>query len=313
MIRNDKKCAIFICTAILVFCSLLLTSCQKKAEISVTPLFYKVSDGNSSVYILGTFHVGRTSIYPLPPDIMSAYENCKTVMFEVDFNTLPDQNNDLSKEETEALVGVETVERAVTAIKEEYPNMNRRAQKLYPSVNMENINQVGYQTLQGLLSLAASTKSQLIAECGIDQVFFSYALRDKKNIIGAESREEQYDLTYNNLPPEAYKAILNKYIAVEEMAKRLNDEFDMWCKGDAVAIEQIEVSPLRQAAKDSWQHVHYDNFVIRNQHMADKVIQQLKMDETTFVLLGAAHIVGEEGVITLLKELGYTIDLMSLD
>lgn len=312
MIRNDKKCAIFICTAFLVFCSLLLTSCQKKAEISVTPLLYKVSDENSSVYILGSIHVGRTSIYPLPPDIMSIYENCKTVMFEVDFNTLPDQNNDLSKEETEALVGAETVERAVTAIKEEYPNMERRAQKAYPSINKENITQAGYHTLQGLLSLAASTKSQLIAECGIDQIFLSYALRDKKNIIGAESWEEQYDLTYN-LPSEAYKAILNEYIAVEEMAKRLNDEFDMWCKGDAAAIEQIEVSPLRQAAKDSWQHVQYDNFVIRNQHMADKVIQQLKMDETTFALLGVAHIVGEDGVIKLLQEMGYTVELVSLD
>lgn len=312
MIRNDKRCVIFICTFLLLFCSLLLTSCKKKAEISVTPLLYKVSDENSSVYILGSIHVGRTNIYPLPPDIMSAYEKCEAVMFEVDFNTLPDQNNDLSKEETEALVGVDTVERAVTAIKEEYPNMERRAQKLYPSVNMENINQVGYHTLQGLLSLAASTKSQLIAECGIDQVFLSDALRDKKTIIGAESWEEQYDLTYN-LPPEAYEAILNEYIAIDEVAKRLNDEFDMWCKGDATALEQIEVSPLRQASEDSWQHVQYENLLTRNKHMADKVIQQLKKDETTFALLGAAHIVGEEGVITLLKEMGYTVDLVSLD
>lgn len=312
MIQNYKRCVIFIWTILLLFCSLSLTSCQKKAEISVNPLLYKVSDENSSVYILGSIHVGRTSIYPLPPDIMSAYENCKTVMFEVDFNTLPDQSDDLSREETEMLVGAETVEQAVAAIKEEYPNMKRRAQKLYPSVNMENINQAGYHVLQGLLSLAASTKSQLIDECGIDQMFVSYALRDKKNIIGAESWEEQYDLTYN-LPPEAYKAILNEYIAVEEMAKRLNDEFDMWCKGDAAALEQIEVSPLRQATENSWQHVQYDNFVIRNKHMADKVIQQLKMDETTFALLGAAHIVGEEGVITLLKEMGYTVDLVSLD
>lgn len=46
--------------------------------------------------------------------------------------------------------------------------------------------------------------------------------------------------------------------------------------------------------------------------MADKVIQQLKKDETTFALLGVAHLVGEEGVITLLKEMGYTVDLVAL-
>lgn len=312
MIYNNKRYIIFICTVLLLFCSLSLASCRKEAEVSVDPLLYKVSDDNSSVYILGSIHVGRTSIYPLPPEIMSIYEKCNTVMFEVDFNTLPYQNDDLSREETEALVGAETVERAVAAIKEEYPNMARLAQKIYPSINMNNMTQAGYHTLQGLLSLAASTKSQLNNECGIDQIFVSYALRDKKNIIGAESWEEQYDLTYN-LPPEAYKAILNEYIDVEEMAKKLNDEFDIWCRGDATALEQAEVSPLRQANEDSWQHVQYENFLIRNKHMVDKVLQQLEKDETTFALFGAAHIVGEEGVIKLLQEMGYTVELVSLD
>ena len=312
MIHNYKKCVIFICTVLLLSCLLLLTSCQKEAEISVNPLLYKVSDDNSSVYVFGSIHVGRMSIYPLSPEIMSIYEKCETAMFEVDFNTLPDQTDDFSIEETEALVGTETVERAVAAIKAEYPNMERRAQKLYPSINMENITQADYQTLQGLLSLAASTKAKLVDECGIDQTFASYALRDKKNIIGAETFKEQYALTYN-LPPEAYEAILNEYIAVEGMAKRLNDEFDMWCKGDAAALEQIEVSPLRQANEDSWQHVQYENLLTRNKHMTDKVIQQLKKDETTFALLGVSHIVGEEGVIALLKDMGYTVEVISID
>lgn len=312
MNRNDKKYVIFICTILLLFCSFTLTACQKEAEVSVNPLLYKVSDDDSSVYILGSIHLGRMDIYPLPPKIMSVYEKCEAVMFEVDFNTLPDQNDDLSREETETLVGAETVERAVAAIKEVYPDMARRAQKIYPSFNMKNINQVGYHTLQGLLSLAASTKSQLIDECGIEQVFISYALRDKKNVIGAESWKEQYDLTYN-LPPEAYKAILNEYIDVKETAKKLNDEFDMWCTGDAAALEQTEVSPLRQANENSWQRVQYDNLLIRNKHMADKVIRQLEKDETTFALLGAAHIVGEEGVIRLLQETGYTVDFVPID
>lgn len=310
MVHNYKRCVIFLCTVLLLPWLLLLPSCQMEAKISVNPLLYKVSDDNSSVYVFGSVHVGRTSIYPLPPDIMSVYEKCDTAMFEVDLSTLPDQNDDFSIEETAALAGVETVERAVTAIKEEYPNMRRRAQKLYPAINMENIAQAGYQTLQGLLSLAACTKSQLMAECGIDQMFISYALGDKKNIIGAESWEEQYALT-SNLPPEAYKATLNAYIAVEEMAKRLNDAFDMWCKGDAAGIEQMEVSPLKQANEDSWQHIQYVNYLIRNKHMAEKVIQQLEKDETTFAVLGVAHIVGEDGVITLLKEMGYTADLVS--
>lgn len=305
MINSNKRIVICICTILLLMFS--LSSCSKKAEIAVTPCFYKVSDDNSSVYILGSFHIGKMSIYPLPQEIMSAYNKCETVMFEVGFNTVPAENYDISREDTEALIGKETAEQAVAAIKAEYPNMERRAKKAYPAINMENINQAGYHTLQGLLSLAASTKAGLIAECGIDQTFISYALRDHKNIIGAETWEEQYSLTYD-LPADAHKAIMNEYIAVEEMEKRLNNEFEMWCKGDANGIDKIEVSPLRQADKNSWQHVQYENLLTRNKHMQDKVIQQLEKDETTFVLFGAAHIVGEDGVIRQLQEMNYSVE-----
>lgn len=311
MIHYKKRHVIIICIVFLLVCLLSFTSCQKEAEVSVNPLFYKVSDDNSSVYILGSIHLGRMNIYPLPSKIMSIYKNSETVMFEADFINSSDYRDYYAIDETEVLVGKETVERAVMAIKEEYPNMERRAKKAYPSINMDNITQADYQTLQGLLALAASTKAKLIDECGIDQAFARYALRDKKNIIGAETLEEQYALTYN-LPSEAYEEMLNEYIAVEEMAKKLNDEFNMWCNGDAAALEQVEVSPLRQANEESWQHMQYANFLNRNKHMADKVIQQLNKDETTFALLGAAHIVGKEGVITLLKESGYTVELISI-
>lgn len=296
--------------ALLLICLFSLTACQREAEVTVSPLFYKVSDENSSVYVLGSFHVGRMNIYPLPKEIMSAYGKCNTVVFEIDFQTISDYNYEISKDKTEALVGAEAVERAVETAKEEYPSMKRIAQKAYPSVDMNNIEQAGFFTLQGLLTLCANTKSALFADCGIDRAFLGYALRDKKSIMGAESAEEQYRLTYYDLPSEAYSDILNEAIAVDEAAKQVNDLYELWCSGNAAAIERVELQPLRQAGEDSWQHMLYENFLIRNQHMTNKVIQQLENDETTFAVFGVAHIVGEEGIINQLQELGYTVELL---
>lgn len=298
--------------SVFLFLALLfsLTGCRKEALVPVSPLFYKVSDENSSVYILGSIHVGSMDIYPLPAKIMSAYEECGTVMFETDFSTMPDFDYEIPRAGTEAL-GTETVEQAVSAIKENYPHMKHRAQKLYPSVNMANIEQAGFHTLQGLLSLAACEKAQLRADCGLDQAFLGYASRDKKNIIGAESWEEQYKLTYN-LPPEAYKAILTEYIGVDDMAEALKAQFEMWCRGDAEALEHAELDPLRQADADSFMHVQYENFLTRNEHMLDSVTRQLGIDEPSFILFGVAHIIGEDGVINRLKELGYTVEAVLL-
>lgn len=286
-----------------------LTGCRKEAPVPVSPLFYKVSDENSSVYILGSIHVGSMDIYPLPAKIMSAYEACGTVVFELDFSTMPEYGYEIPRAETEAMAGTETVEQAVSAIKAYYPDMKRRAQKLYPSVNMANIEQAGFHTLQGLLSLAACEKAQLRTDCGLDQTFLGYARRDKKNIIGAESWEEQYKLTYN-LPPEAYKAILTESIDVDGTAEALEVQFEMWCRGDAETLEHTELDQLRQADADSFMHVQYENFLIRNEHMLDSIIRQLDIDEPSFILFGAAHVMGEDGVINRLTALGYTVEAM---
>ena len=129
--------------------------------------------------------------------------------------------------------------------------------------------------------------------------------------MGAESAEEQYRLTYYDLPAEAYSEILNEAIDVDEAAEQVDALYEMWCNGDAAAIERVELEPLRQAGEDSWQHLLYENFLIRNQHMTNKVIQQLENDETTFVVFGVAHIVGEEGIINQLQEMGYTVESLS--
>ena len=296
--------------ALLFVCLFSLMACQKEAAVTVRPLFYKVSDENSSVYVLGSIHVGRMNIYPLRKEIMSAYEKCDTVMFEIDLQTTSDLDYEIPQDKTEALAGAETVERAVETVKKEYPSIKRIAQKAYPSVDINNIDQAGFFTLQGLLALCANTKSALLADCGIDRAFLGYALRDKKSIMGAESAEEQYKLTYSDLPSEAYSDILNEAIVVDEAAKQVNALYEMWCDGDATAIERIELESLRQAGEDSWQHTLYEGFLIRNQHMTNKVIQQLENDETTFVVFGVAHIVGEEGIINQLQQLGYTVELL---
>ena len=294
----------------LIFLLLSLTACQKEAEVSVEPLFYKISDDDSEIYILGSIHVGRMNIYPLPMEITGAYGKCNTVMFEIDLRTTVDYDYEISRDETEALIGTETIERAIAVIKEEYPSIMRRAKKMYPSVDMGNIEQAGFFTLQGLLSLAADSKVSLIADCGIDRAFWGYALRDKKNIIGAESAKDQYELTYFQLPGEAYKELLNKYIDVENMSVQENALYEMWCNGDVNAIEQIELEPMRQAGENSWQHTLYERFLTRNQHMTDMIVQQLEKDESTFVVLGVAHMIGAEGIISRLEEMGYTVELI---
>ena len=46
----------------------------------------------------------------------------------------------------------------------------------------------------------------------------------------------------------------------------------------------------------------------RNVTMAKKVDAYLKTQDTYFIVVGSAHLVGENGILNLLKKAGYTIE-----
>ena len=50
----------------------------------------------------------------------------------------------------------------------------------------------------------------------------------------------------------------------------------------------------------------------RNHPMADAIEKLLKGNEKSFVVVGAAHMVGKEGIVALLKGKGYTVEQMEL-
>eukprot|EP00831_Metopus_contortus_P075367 TRINITY_DN69093_c0_g1_i1.p2 TRINITY_DN69093_c0_g1~~TRINITY_DN69093_c0_g1_i1.p2 ORF type:complete len:127 (-),score=13.60 TRINITY_DN69093_c0_g1_i1:34-378(-) len=47
-------------------------------------MFWKVSDNDSSVYLLGSMHFGKADFYPLPAVIESAYQNSDLLGVEID-------------------------------------------------------------------------------------------------------------------------------------------------------------------------------------------------------------------------------------
>jgi uncharacterized protein YbaP (TraB family) len=46
----------------------------------------------------------------------------------------------------------------------------------------------------------------------------------------------------------------------------------------------------------------------RNIGMADKIEELLKTSQTAFVMPGAAHLVGEDGLIKMLQDRGYQVE-----
>ncbi|MCP4647045.1 MAG: TraB/GumN family protein, partial [bacterium] len=85
--------------------------------------------------------------------------------------------------------------------------------------------------------------------------------------------------------------------------KGIEEVFKAWENGDilemeALTLEEIEgnpeLKPINEKLLDE-----------RNFSMVERIEEFLQDDETYFVIVGAAHLVGENGIIRLLEESGY--------
>ena len=81
--------------------------------------------------------------------------------------------------------------------------------------------------------------------------------------------------------------------------------FDAWKTGDVAKMEQIVFEEIEENPK--YRSLYTKILDERNFMMAERIEDFLLEDNIHFVVVGAAHLVGENGIISILIEEGYKI------
>jgi uncharacterized protein YbaP (TraB family) len=124
-----------------------------------------------------------------------------------------------------------------------------------------------------------------------------------------ESMESQLNL-FVSATDEEQQALLASTLKqgdkMKEMIKRIQAAY---ISGDPAALEKIMQEQADTGSKTLTKKLLDD----RNLTMAARLDEYLKGKEQTFVVVGAAHIVGEKGVAKLLRDKGYKIEQVTLE
>ena len=139
---------------------------------------------------------------------------------------------------------------------------------------------------------------------GIDKYFLSKA--DEKKILELESLDYQIDLLsgFSDKDQELFLFYTLKDLKV--MEQELGQLTRAWASGDSKAIESIL---KRSISEDERFAFVFEKLVYeRNRSMAAKIETFLRTRETYFVVVGAGHFVGDQGIIEILKRKGYVVE-----
>jgi hypothetical protein len=134
---------------------------------------------------------------------------------------------------------------------------------------------------------------------GIDQHFLNRA-KGKKKILELESSKEQMDLLSGFSDKEDAAFLKYTLKDLESTGKHLDEIMAAWHQGDAERLnallmeafnENKELSPLKKKLIDD-----------RNKKMASRIEEFLNTEQTYFVVVGAGHLVGNEGLLRILSK-----------
>jgi len=261
---------------------------------------WRAEGARAEVFLFGSLHFGRKDMYPLPARVQAAFRASDTLVVEADIEA------DMLGAQAKILLKA-LYPQGRTAKTELSPEMYAKL-AAWAQANNRDIEQVGVYRPWFLMTVILGTELQkmgLRPESGIDKHFLGLA-RGRKRILELESVDFQLDLL-SGLSKELQELLLA--YTLQEVAL-IRAELDAlvaaWRNGDAGGMDALLGKTVGEhpALVPLYEKLFYE----RNESMTAKIEGYLGTDTVYFVVVGAGHLVGEKGIVALLRKKGYRVE-----
>ncbi|MHA7967434.1 TraB/GumN family protein [Paenibacillus sp. CAU 1782] len=260
---------------------------------------WQVEKNGNTVYLLGSIHVANEAMYPLRDVIEEAFQASDYLAVEID-GTNEEADVGAILDELGVYRDGTTLKNHVSA--ETYAEVVELLTALELKPDALDKYKPWFASL--LLSSLGSESSEYEAELGIDNYFMDKALKRQIPIMELESYRLQYEM-FDGFSPELQEGYLlgtiYNFYSEEDGVDNLSE---MWVTGD--------LDTLSKMANDSSGNEEYYNAMLKNRNIAmvDKIDGFLKGTDqkTYFVVVGALHMAGKDGLVTLLEQKGYVVN-----
>lgn len=282
--------------------ALLVASSASIAQTTPKPLLWKVSDGDNSVYLLGSFHALKPADYPLAASVDAAFADAEALAFEMS----PEEMN--SPQLGAKLVGAarlaegQTLKSSISAA--EWLRLETYASKRgFPLANFQGIEPWFVSMVISLQEMAANGYDPKI---GLDQHLMGLAARAGKRTSGLESADDQIAALDSMTPIEQQQTLSETLDEAHDPKGKIDELHDVWRRGDATALEKTMVAELQLKYPKLYKRINVD----RNQAWLPKVRAMLDNEKSddTMVVVGSLHLVGADGLVSQLKSRGYRVE-----
>jgi uncharacterized protein YbaP (TraB family) len=273
---------------------LLVSSLPVHAESSV----WTVEKDGYRLFIGGTIHMLSESDYPLPEAFEKAYLESAEVVLETDMQKL------------------QSPEFQTTMMRQlSYPDGQNLRQVLKKST-YQALEQfftprgIPMSTVVGFKPGMVATMMTMVelqrlglAGIGVDAYFSTKSIGDQKKLGQLETVESQIAFIANMGIGQEDKMLLYSLADIEKLPTLMRSMKRAWRQGDISKLKELGITPF----KNDFPEIHKALLIDRNNAWMPQIETMLKTRAVEFVLVGALHLAGEDGLLTQLATRGYTV------
>jgi len=256
---------------------------------------WKVSSpGGGTLYLGGSIHALRSQDYPLPAAYNRAFDASTSMALEVDERAVD--------EASRSIVKAGEYPRNDNLKNHVDPRTYAYLRKLFGLLGILEQKFTRYRPWFLALLLEAPRLHGRSEELGVEHYLIGRAHKNHKQVVGLETAREHAEIFSGLTDKQGEAYLLLEFIPQSEGISSAQI-MQAWRKGDVDLVAR----EFHEAYRDfpSLAVRLLDN---RNRNWIPKIEKYLESGEPCFVVVGAAHLGGPNGVIALLKGRGYTVE-----
>jgi uncharacterized protein YbaP (TraB family) len=261
---------------------------------------WKVDGDSNSCYLLGSIHALKKDVYPLKNVIEKAFAESELLAVEADLSS-PKLGEALRLTmEKGQYTGEDTLEKNLTS--ETFELAKNKMQEM--GMDIKGFNRFKPWFLAMTISSMELFKLGFNPNYGIDKYFMDKATGTKE-IVELEGVEFQLDIFDSLSNDENDKFLQYTILEANQLKQEVENIINAWSTGDVKKLEMVFKENIKRYPefKDFFKKINED----RNVKMVDKILSYLKSGKRYFVVIGAAHMVGNRGIVQLLREKGIKV------
>lgn len=268
------------------------------AHLVAVPVMRMAQKDGRTVYLMGTIHVGKPDLYPLPEAINKAFDASQALALEADLSKGMDQGAQMKMAQMGCYEGDNTLAEKLPL--KLYTRALKQAETL--GLPQEAMDKMKPWFVAMILTMGQVQAEGFDPKSGLDLHFMEAATQSKKPVVELEGLMYQIEM-FNNMPEEQQIQFLTE--TLDELDKGDNTEelYQAFISG-----QEDKLNDLLNNTMAKYPELLNTLLVNRNKQMAAKIDED--KNPVLFVAVGAGHMTGENSVPAFMEKNGWKVSII---